>query len=182
MQKLDKNFYNNFIKYLEEKTAILNSQKSKDSIFSNEVEKTEKQLMNIKKIIKELYERRERKILESSLFSSRNNKNDPEIIAAMLPEEIALYKAIKDNLILSKTNILSMLLEGKPPEIKAKALKSEINQKNNVLIKFLTEVPKFIGNEGTVYGPFEREDIAALPEEISKILITKNRAKEILTK
>ena len=51
LQKLDEDFYQKFLKYLEEKILILNSQKSKDSIFSTETKKTEKQIENIKKIV-----------------------------------------------------------------------------------------------------------------------------------
>src|SRR3989339_611681 len=55
LQKLDEDINSSFIRYLDEKTSILNSQKSKDSIFSNEVQKTEKQVDNIRRIIKDLY-------------------------------------------------------------------------------------------------------------------------------
>ena len=41
LQKLNSNFHENFTKYLEEKTSILNSQRSKDTIFSLEIQKTE---------------------------------------------------------------------------------------------------------------------------------------------
>ena len=100
----------------------------------------------------------------------------------MLKEEINLFKHLTKNLKDSRENILANLLQGKLPEIKAKALKSEINKKNNVLIRFLTAVPKFMGTNNEVYGPFEKEDVANLPSEISNILITKKRAIIIETK
>ena len=40
-------------------------------------------------------------------------------------------------------------------------------------------MPKFVGRDLEVYGPFEEEDIANLPGEIADILILKNRAEEI---
>lgn len=175
LQKLDKDFYQKFLKYLEEKTLILSSQKSKDSIFSTETKKTEKQVENIKKIVEDIYERRERKIIEAALFSARNSK-EGQITSPMLQEEISLFKHLTKSLKDSRENILSNLLQGKLPEIKAKALKSEINKKNNTLIRFLAAVPKFMGPNNEVYGPFEKEDIANLPSEISNILITKKRA------
>lgn len=175
LQKLDKDFYQKFLKYLEEKILILNSQKSKDSIFSTETKKTEKQVENIKKIVEDIYERRERKIIEAALFSARNSK-EGQITSPMLQEEISLFKHLTKSLKDSRENILSNLLQGKLPEIKAKALKSEINKKNNTLIRFLAAVPKFMGPNNEVYGPFEKEDIANLPSEISNILITKKRA------
>ena len=98
LQKLEENFNSNFIRYLDEKASILNSQKSKDSIFSNEVQKTEKQVENIRKIIKDLYERRERKIVEAALFSSRNPKKVQQLESAMLPEEKDLFENLTKNL------------------------------------------------------------------------------------
>jgi DNA replication initiation complex subunit (GINS family) len=179
LQKLNKEFYSNFIKYLEEKTAILDSQRSKDSVFSTEVEKTEKQLSNIKRIIKELYDRRERKLTEAALFSARNSGKNSHIESSMLPEELSLYKEIKENITASRNMILLSLLEGKQPELKAKTLKSENKENNNILIKFLTAVPKFMGSDNFIYGPFEKEDIAKLPLQISDLLVNKQRAKRM---
>ncbi|MBU2639213.1 MAG: hypothetical protein KKG75_00735 [Nanoarchaeota archaeon] len=181
IQTLDKDFFNKFLKYLEEKTLILQSQKSKDSLFSSETRKTEKQLENVRKIIKDLYERRERKILENALFSARNDSKN-KITGSLLPEERDLYEKIKENIKDSREGILFNLLQGKHPELKAKTLKTDITQGNNVLVRFLAAVPKFIGNNNNSYGPFEKEDIAALPFEISEILIKKKRAEKIEVK
>lgn len=179
LQKLPENFHKNFLKYLEEKTIILNSQKEKDSIFTNEVQKTEKQVENTRRIIKDLYERRERKILETALFSAGNSKDKPQLISTMLPEEVNLFNQLKEKLSDSRSSILSNLLEGNLPEIKAKPLKTENNENNNTLIKFIASVPKFVGTDDFVYGPFEKEDISLLPKNISEILITKKRAEKL---
>ena len=71
LQKLDDNFFDNTLNYLNDKSKIYESQKEKDSIFSSEFKKTEKTLENTKKILKELYEKRESKIIMLALFSSR---------------------------------------------------------------------------------------------------------------
>ena len=48
LQKLDSTFYQDVIRYLNEKEAILASQSKKDSIFaSKELEKTQIQLKNV---------------------------------------------------------------------------------------------------------------------------------------
>ena len=47
IQKLDDNFYGDVLTYIKDKKAILDSQKSKDNIFSSqEVQKTKKQMDN----------------------------------------------------------------------------------------------------------------------------------------
>lgn len=172
LQRLDDNFSSNFIRYLDEKTSILNSQKSKDSIFSNEVGKTEKQVDNIRRIIKDLYDRRERKIVEAALFSARNPKKVQQFESAMLQEEKYLFVKLTEDLSNSRESILRNLLEGKKPEIE----KKESIKEENILIKFISAVPKFVGLDSNIYGPFEKEDISSLPVQISSILINKKRA------
>ena len=43
-------------------------------------------------------------------------------------------------------------------------------------IKFNQMVPKFLGRELEVYGPFDIDDVATLPNEISQILIKQGKA------
>ena len=72
------------------------------------------------------------------------------------------------------------VLSKKQPDLKKepKEIKTEDNNKLK-LIRFLTEIPKFIGTDLNIYGPFEREDLANLPKDIAKTLIEKKRAEEI---
>ena len=46
-------------------------------------------------------------------------------------------------------------------------------------IRFIKPVPKFLGTELEIYGPFEENDIASLPSRIAKVLIKKERAEEM---
>ena len=93
LQSLDNTFFKDVLKYLEEKKAIVESQGKKDSIFGNlEVEKTKKQLESIKKIIKEIYEKRESKIMQSALSSSRTDSSNN--FDTMLPEERIFYNEL----------------------------------------------------------------------------------------
>ena len=67
--RLDENFFENVIKYMSEKRNMLESQQKKSSIFTlSESVNTKKQLENVHRILKELYERRENKILQLALF------------------------------------------------------------------------------------------------------------------
>lgn len=180
LQKLDENFFNNVVKYIEEKTEILASQRKKVSIFaSTEIVNTQKQLDNINKILKELYEKRETKILQIALFSSRTNVsvNDTE---SMLPEEKEFYEAIKGVLNDYRMGILYKVLEKKLPKIEPKDIKRDKKNSDKVkLVRFVSAIPQFVGNDMQEYGPYETEDIANLPLKVANVLIRKNRAKEI---
>ena len=177
LQKLDDNFFDNTLNYLNDKSKIDESQKEKDSIFSSEFKKTEKTLENTKKILKELYEKRESKIIMLALFSSRTAPTEDDIIA-MLPEEKRLYSTLLDDLTKFRKDILQNLLENKQPKVEGKSIKSE-NQDSKSLIRFLHAVPKFVGEDLTIYGPFDAHDVANLPKGIANVLITKERAEKI---
>lgn len=177
LQKLSPNFFKNVLSYLQEKTKIMESQKSKDSVFSKEAAKTAKDLENTKKIIRDLYEKREHKILELALSDSRLKE---ETDTAMLNEEKKLYKEILDILNQYRISILFSLLSNKPPEIK-KIIKKIKKEKETIrLVRFIKAVPKFIAPDLNIYGPFEPEDILNIDSQIAKVLIHKKRAEEII--
>ncbi len=180
LQKLDENFFKDVINYLEEKKAILQSQEKKDNIFApSNVQKTRKQLENLQKIIKEFYERRETKIIQLAVFSSRTNVPIPDY-ASMLEEEKEFYKTIVEELNNYRSSILKSLLEGKMP-VKGKGKKKQKDQEpvETKLIRFMQAIPQFVGDDLEVYGPFEAEDISNLPARVAEVLIKNNRAEEL---
>ena len=77
-------------------------------------------------------------------------------------------------------------MNGKAPDItkivkieEPKQLKSENKEKENTLIRFNENIPKFMGEDLSVYGPFKQEDMASLPKIIANILVSKGSAKEV---
>ncbi|MEK6936835.1 MAG: hypothetical protein AABW58_02070 [Nanoarchaeota archaeon] len=183
LQKIEPGFFLSVIKYLEEKEAILESQKNKDSLFSKESDKTLKQLENIRKILKEIYEKREGKIVQYSLLSSRFNESKP---GNMLEEEIRFYSELKNTLNKYRKGILDNLILKKMPsvleEVKTveKIEKQEMTEESKIkMVRFLDSVPQFIGDDLILYGPFENEDVASLPKEVVNLLLKKNKAEEI---
>ena len=177
IQDLGNDFFGDVIKYIKDKKDILESQKSKDNVFaSREIERTTKQLSSIYTILKELYEKRENKIINSALLNSRNDSNVD--VSVLLPDEIKFYESLRNNLNLYRKGILSSLLEGKLPVLEEpKVIKSDF--KDKMLIRFINPVPKFVGSNGFSYGPFEEEDIANLPLDIANLLVEKERVEKI---
>lgn len=180
LQKLDKNFFKDVINYLEEKKSILKSQEKKDNIFApSNVQKTRKQLENLQKIIKELYERRETKIIQLAVFSSRTNATIHDY-GSMLDEEKELYKTLSEDLGNFRSSILKSLLRGELPTKNKKTRKLEKDKViETKLIRFLQPMPQFVGDDLEIYGPFEAEDISNLPARVADVLIKNNRAEEL---
>jgi len=181
LQKVEETFYSDVVKYLKEKTAILESQSKKESIFASESEKTQTQLKNVQKILKELYEKRENKIIQVAIFGSRTP--DPPDRAHMLPIELVFYKDIKTLLDKYREGVLLRILQNNAPELsnlpelkEQKDLK--IEEKTNTLnILTTVEIPEFVGPDLEVYGPYKTNESLALPEKIANLLIQTNQAK-----
>ena len=191
LQKLDPSFFNDFVDYLNEKKKLLVKE---DTLFSyDEKKKVEKQIDNAKRIIKEIYERREKKILGIALTKSRTKSSVIDTSSLLENEKKFLNETEKvlnifrrdviDNIIDEKyafeTTMEKKEISGKNDNVVSKETNEEKEEKTTKLVRFLQVVPKFVGKELEEYGPFAEEDIANLPLEIADVLINKERVEEI---
>lgn len=186
LQKLEPNFFNDIINYIKDKKKILQAQDS-SPFAQEEKRKTERQLENIYKIVKELYERREKKIISMALDKSRTKSNLMDT-SALLKEEKVVFEALTNLLDTYRDVILYSVLNEKMPFMQSfddkKQTKEDFKtalelKKQTKLVRFTGHVPKFVGPELEEYGPFGEEDIASLPVEVADVLISKGRADEI---
>jgi DNA replication factor GINS len=162
IQELSQSFYQDVINYLAGKAALDEGQKGRA------------QMENIKKILRELYEKRERKIISMAMTKSRTG-SDIFDVSSLLPAEKKLYEDMRQVCDRHREKILFSLLKQKtPPEPEKKSLGKDV-----MLVRFISPVPKFVGRELEPYGPFEAEDVVSLPPDIAKVLISKGRAEEI---
>ncbi|MBI4154630.1 hypothetical protein HY498_00920 [Candidatus Woesearchaeota archaeon] len=176
LQKLDDNFLSNLKKYITEKTKILLSQTEKNSIFSAaETIKTRKQLDNVQKLIKELFERRESKILHLAFVASKV-EGKHHLASNLVKEEEILFKDIIQKLNEFRNLTIIPLLDLETIEdSKPKDIKIDIKAETKT-IKVLEPIPQFIGEDMQVYGPFNQKEKAVLPVEIAELLIERKIA------
>jgi len=184
LQKLDGNFFKYLVDFLKEKNQIL----QKPSLESFEGKRDiEREFDNIKKLLIDLYGKREKKIIGLALDKSRTKSTIVDT-SILLKEEKQFFDALIELFDRYREGTLSNILNGNLPffvEKKEENKKVEINEnkeeikKNTKLVRFIHAVPKFVGEDLEEYGPFEEEDIANLPIEIVDLLITKGRAEEI---
>ena len=180
--KLDEDFFKNILNYASEKKMILEMQQKKASVFTlTESINTKKQLENIQRILKDLYERRENKILQIALFQSRTN--EVADTSALLGIEKSFFNEIVGSLNCYRQAILFKLLSNKEPRLEArdepKELKTQVEQPTVKLVRILNAVPQFVGDDLHVYGPFEGEYVAFLPVKVADLLVKKNKAEYI---
>lgn len=173
MQKLEKDFWQNVITYLQEKEEILN--KEQENLFAKEESKKVRiQIENAVRIIKELYSRREQKVIHLALDVAKIGIKTMDM-NSLLEEEKQLFEKILKLLNENRKETLQKVLELKHEE--PKALKTD--QDSTKKVRFISAVPKFIGTDLQTYGPFEEENIAKLPADVADLLIKKEKAEEI---
>ena len=196
LQELPGTFFDDVLAYSREKQQIIDESRAKQDIFSaTERDKVSTEMSNIRRILKELYERREKKVINMALNMSRTRSNIIDT-SKLMKEEQMLFDSLVSTLDSFRQGILANVLDFKQPYIQPKqeatASPSQVSTaesgqaepetadgKSTKLVRFLHPVPKFLGKELEVYGPFEEEDMATLPSEIAEVLIGKARAEEM---
>jgi DNA replication initiation complex subunit (GINS family) len=177
--------------YIEEIKKMIDSELAALEIASDDEKK--KKEMNIKstlKIIKEIYERREKKIVNMAIDKSRT-KSAIIDYSRFLEHEKKLFEELVGVLdrFRDENAIKAKVEEKKTEEAETKndpvqkeePTKEPIEEKKDMLrtVRFLNPFPKFLGEDLKEYGPFDEEEIVNLPEIIANLLVKKGRAEEI---
>ncbi len=182
LQKLDATFYADLVAYLNDKTSVLSKDHQKSLFSQSEQDVSKKQLDNIKKLIMDLYVRREKKILNLAMMKSRTNSNLIDT-SGLLNEEKKLFKTVVDILNEAKESILFSVISGTVPKVSVpsgmKEEPKQTSQSSALKVMFLNNVPKFVGKEMEEYGPFTKEQIVDLPSQVANILVNKGHAKKV---
>ncbi len=90
LQKLDDDFYDQVIAYLREKQELI-SKKDERLFLSADKEKLKIQFQNIRRILKELYEKREKKIINMAVVKARTG-SDVIDTSTLLPTEREFFE------------------------------------------------------------------------------------------
>jgi len=126
IQELDADFIDSVKSYLVEKRSMLYKNKDQQMLFSEEEQKkTLQQITNIIIILREIYDRREKKIINLAINKS---KTDSDIIdtSKLLGEEVEMYSMFVDALNLYRSKILHNMID----ENMAEDVHSNVNMDN----------------------------------------------------
>ena len=191
LQKIKDKFPEQIAQYLHTKIEVYKESKQKKS---PDLEKIRTQVLSVRRLVKSFYELRERKIANMAISKSRTKSNLDEE-ENLLDYEQKMLEDIKSNLDKYRKKVLLNLLNAKLPystgsdkeENKEKTEEKPQQQEKPILqeklenhmVRFLLDVPKFLGKKKEIYGPFKPGDIANLDKDIVKILI-QNQAVEII--
>lgn len=163
LQSLPANFLKDVAEYFKEKKDFLS--KETDS-FSEMSLKNKKKLENAMSSFRELVGIRKKKILSLAFVSA----------------EVGISKKDFENLLGFEKDLFEGIVRGL--ELAEISLNNEMSGAGSELVKqklvrFLEDVPEFLGFEGENIGPFKKTDIANLDREIVEIL-AKDKRIEVL--
>ena len=123
-----------------------------------------KEYENIVKILNEIYVKREQKIALKAIRAARTG----ESVSGLVKEE--------------KVMLDSMVKLLKEYEDKFESLlkrREEVREDGKIKVRFLIEMPEFVGSDKKNYGPFKKDEIAALPEKEAMLLLKMSSAEKV---
>ena len=203
LQELMPDFYKSVLEYIKEKREML--VKSVTGNTASECNfKVEQQVNNIKKLVRDLYDKRERKICNLAIMKVRTVGSITDF-SSMLPSEKRLFDNISRELEDSRKEWLDSVLferitesminkkvqqeeteqtqEEESPEMNPETKNPESEQQETEItskktVEIIAAVPKFVGKNLEKYGPYGPGESVELPADIADILIRKGKAKE----
>lgn len=185
LQNLEVSFYKDVVSYLQEKLRLLEQKSRDDDLFSvGEKDKLEAEMRQIKRILKEFYDKREKKIIEMAINRSRTG-SDIIDTSALLSDEKNFYEEMVRIFDRFRIGVLFNIFKGQMPAVaEGKKIvveeKQEVEQESNVekaRIKIVNPVPKFVNPiDGGFLGPFENGVEVEIEKGVAELLVEKKRA------
>ena len=178
--------------YFEAKRGLLAKQ-TKDSEFydKSKKDKLKTELENARRALKDWYEKREKKLLSRATFTARTDFKLRDT-TNMLPSEEVVYVKLLDILKENYSGFFSNFKrgvvdvavsapaeapsEGQPAEAIVQAAPQIILKK----IRVRQQIPELMGPDLQTYGPFNENDVAAVPEDIAALLIGQGKAEDVV--
>jgi DNA replication initiation complex subunit (GINS family) len=163
LQVLPPAFLAESAKYFSEKKDFLNKE---EDLFSDIALRNKKKLENALSSFRDLLRIRKKKILNLAFVAS----------------EAGISKRDFSNLLSFEKDLFEEIVRGLDKaegNMNAEMLGAEKDTRKQSLVRFLEDVPEFLGFDGTEVGPFEKGEVANLEKEIVDIL-SKDKRVEII--
>ena len=170
LTKIDRNFYTKFSEYLTNLQII--AEKEEDSqkikLFNDEIQNTKKISINI-------YELREKKIVQAALSKVRGGKPD---LKNLLDIEKKLFESLVDQITISRRDILEQKVEKTETKSSPEPVEKEKKPNVNTIVRVTQNTPEFVGTNMKTYS-LRKDDVLTLPNEMSGLLLKRGVVKQI---
>ena len=208
LQKLPASFFRDVSDYIRAKQSLLKKNMSgADEIPISEKQRVVMHLQNVRKILLELYNRRESKVIMLAQNKCKTNsslidtstflKAEEEMFEDLTAILTKKRKSTMNTFFKSDKPIinLELFMDDFPEEEQSTEIKSTPKETKKqdeapakekkeeadpaMLIRIIEPVPKFVGRDLQTYGPFKPEDMTNLPIDLGEILVKKGKAEKM---
>ena len=151
LTRLPTNFFNAVSSYLEQKRNLVSTDDRKSIL----------EMKSIERLVEDIFNRRERKIINSAIITARSGL-PPENLSE---EEKPFYSSITSFIKNRRADLLKTILTGKI-------------ERPSMKVAFKEDITAFVGIDEKTYGPFKKGDTTVLPEENTRILLERGVVEE----
>lgn len=162
LTKIDACFYQNVSKYLAQLNTLAENEVSpqKHKLLADE-------LQNTRKIAWNIYEQREKKIIQVALSTVRSGK--PEL-KNLIEQEKRFYDSLIELIQRTREEIFQKPSNKAPPQDTIPRVDQTGNEKNpNPMVRVTQDIPAFVGTDMKTYQ-LRRNDVLSLSKEIAEPL------------
>jgi DNA replication initiation complex subunit (GINS family) len=176
LSKLPDNFYSDVTTYLTKKQDMYTKALSESTLFSaDQSEHILSEIRNAKKIVQEIYNRREKKILTLALHVART-ANMNQDLSCLLPLEHTLF--------LSAVRLCQDTRKATFEPVRAQQSSVVVESGSQTLLQkmsyvALDDIPEFVGPDLSRYGPYKRDDVCEVPELVASVLLDRGQIKMV---
>jgi DNA replication factor GINS len=172
LTKISVNFYQDLSSYMKTLERSIDNEKNplKHKLFSDEIQ-------NTRKIANNIYELREKKIVQAALATARGATID---LTNFLEIEKKLFNTLVEQINNTRSEIYAQApnppveKQPNPPTI----AKSKEDSNTNPIVLVLQDTPEFIGTDGKAYC-LRKEDVLTVPPEMNEPLLKKKIVEQI---
>jgi len=196
LQEIGKDFYKELQAYVGEVHSRYLEDSKKGGI--SKLSMALGELENIKAIVNDIYETREKKIVNNALYYIKSEEEmgvenltleEEEMLRNIIKILRAQRSAVLEKIIGEVSYVFPQESEQAQPKSDAKVVKEKkVQQKEankaiaakpdqkKTTIRLLKDLPSIVGVDGKIYGSFKKEDVVTLPEPNAKVLINQGTA------
>jgi DNA replication factor GINS len=180
LQKLPPDFFESVRNWMAHK------EKMKDTVSLLEIE-------NAKKLVEDIINRREKKVVMAALRTMRGDlppqnltkeerKLFDEIVRILKSHREKMKEVVRDYSYIVEEKVKEAKESIKNLKVEEKVEKKDkfIKPNGKLLVKILSDLPRFVGSDLKAYGPLKAGDLILLPEEIGRLLISRRVAENIM--
>ncbi len=131
-----------------------------------------KQIENVLSTINKIIDIRLKKIYQLSLLKNID-QNTKDMLSS---KETVILDKLASMLSEYKRSFLNQIKDAEPAREEPKAVESEKNDSNKVVIKVMSDIPQFIWKNNKTYGPFAFPNVVEVEKEVADILIKSGKA------